>query len=117
MKLYSKARSWKAEGDNSPLDELFKKAIRAQQRLKDDLKRTDDKVARLEDELDHERAYYASAKKYRRLKDTIDTTRKHDTHDKSSTVSLQGFLTTNINIGVLLSMLSISINRKICAIL
>ena len=66
LKLYSKARnSWKAEGDNYSLGELCKKALRSEQRLKDDLKRTDDKVARLEDELDHERAYSARAKKDR----------------------------------------------------
>ncbi len=65
MRLYSKARSWKAERDNYSLDDLFKKALRAQQRLKDDLKRTDDKLARLEDELDNECAYSARTKKER----------------------------------------------------
>ncbi len=65
LKLYSKARSWKGEGDNYSLDALCNKALRAEQRLKDDLKRTDDKVARLEDELDNERAYSARAKKER----------------------------------------------------
>ena len=65
LKLYSKARNCKAEGDNYSLGELWKKTLRSEQRLRDDLKRTDDKVARLEDELDHERAYSARAKKDR----------------------------------------------------
>ena len=65
LKLYSKTRSWKAEGENYTLDELCKKALCAERRLKDDLKRTNDKVARLEDELDDQRTYCARAKKDR----------------------------------------------------
>ena len=65
LKLYSKTRSWKAEGENYTLDELCKKALCAERRLKGDLKRTNDKVARLEDELDDQRTYCARAKKDR----------------------------------------------------